>query len=156
MAKVTCPACSGAGAVGNLVSGGKVQCPVCGGNGTVSTSGLGDLTFDYIFNPPQLTANQLGVPSIVNIADDYDFLVTEVKVNSTGLFSVTITDQLRNTNLSSAPVNGENYAGTAQLPRVLFSPWKLLRTATVVASFNDRSGANNTIQLALGGYKLSG
>lgn len=156
MAKVTCPACSGAGQVGNLVTGGKLQCPVCGGSGTVSTSGLGDLTFDYIFNPPQLTANQVGVTSLINIGNDYDFLVTEVKANSTGLFSVKITDQFRNTDLSSAAINGENYAGTAQLPRVLFSPWKLLRSSAVVATFNDRSGALNTIQLALGGYKLTG
>lgn len=156
MAKVTCPACSGAGAVGNIVTGGKLQCPVCAGNGVVSTSGLGDLYFEYLFNPPQLTANQQGVAAIVNIQNDADFEVHYIKSNSTGLYSVQLTDQFRNTTLSSAAINGENFTGTGQLPVVLRKPWKLLKTSVVVATFNDRSGALNTIQLTLGGYKLTG
>jgi hypothetical protein len=156
MASITCPACSGAGQVKNVVTGNSLTCPLCNGQGSISSSGLGDLVFDYIFNPAQLTANQQGVQAIVNIANDYDFLCTEIKYNSTGLFSVQLQDNLRNTVLSSAAINGENFGGTAQLPRVLFRPWKLLRTSSIVATFNDRSGANNTIQLALGGYKLSG
>lgn len=156
MSAIVCPTCAGAGSLNNKITAQSVTCPTCGGTGNVSSSGLGDLVFDYIFNPPQLTALEQGVQAIVNIANDFDFLVTEIKYNSTGIFSVQLQDQLRNTNLSSAAINGENFGGTAQLPRVLFRPWKLLRTSVVIATFNDRSNADNTIQLALGGYKLSG
>jgi hypothetical protein len=156
MGATTCPACTGAGKVQNLVTGKPVTCPLCNGTGQVSTTGIGDLVFDYVLAPAQLTADQAGVLAVVNISNDYDFEVTEIKASSTGLFSVTLTDQFRNTTISSANVNGENFAGTAQLPRVLFKPWKLLRTSTVQGSFTDRSGASNTIQLALGGYKISG
>jgi len=156
MATTTCPACTGAGKLQNTVTGKQVTCPLCNGSGTISSTGMGDLVFDYVFSPPQLTADQAGVAALVNISNDYDFEVTEIKASSTGLFSVQLTDQFRNTVISTAPINGENFAGTAQLPRVLFKPWRLLRTSTVQASFTDRSGADNTIQLALGGYKLSG
>lgn len=156
MAKVTCPACSGAGAVANVITKKNIQCPICGGNGLVDTSGLGDLYFEYIFNPAALLANQQGVQSIVNIQNDADFEVHYIKSNSTGLFSVTLFDQLRNRQLSSAAINGENGTGTGQLPLVLRKPWILLRTSVVVATFNDRSGAGNTIQLTLGGYKQFG
>jgi hypothetical protein len=156
MAQTTCPACTGAGKLTNTVTGKPVNCPLCNGQGTISSTGMGDLVFDYVFSPPQLTANEQGITATVNISNDYDFEVTEIKASSTGLFSVQLQDQFRNTIISSAPINGENFSGTAQLPRVLFKPWKLLRTSTVLATFNDRSGADNTIQLSLGGYKISG
>ncbi|MGH8134587.1 MAG: hypothetical protein ACRETP_15425, partial [Steroidobacteraceae bacterium] len=133
-----------------------VTCPLCNGQGSVSSSGMGDLVFDYLFPTVTLLANQQGAVATLNIANDYDFEVTEIKSSSTGLFSVQLSDQFRNTTISNLAINGENFSGTAQLPRVLFKPWKLLRTSSVQATFNDRSGAGNTIQLALGGYKLSG
>lgn len=154
MSAITCPACSGAGQVKNVVTGGNISCPLCNGTGQVSSNGLGDQYFDYVFNPPQLTADEQGVSALVNITNDADFECVYLKVNSTGLFSVQLFDQFRNKLMSSAPVNGENFAGSAQLPVVLPKPWKLLRTSVVQAVFNDRSGADNTIQLALGGYKL--
>lgn len=156
MAQTTCPACTGAGQLQNTVTQRPVNCPLCNGQGTISSTGLGDLVFDYVFSPPQLTGDELGVVATVNISNDYDFEATEIKASSTGLFSVQLQDQFRNTILSTAAINGELFAGTAQLPRVLFKPWKLLRTSTVLATFNDRSGSDNTIQLSLGGYKISG
>jgi hypothetical protein len=52
-------------------------------------------------------------------------------------------------------INGELVAGTAQLPFILPKPYLLRRTSSLLGSFNDRSGAGNTIQFALGGYKLA-
>ena len=97
MATTTCPACTGAGKLQNTVTGKQVTCPLCNGSGTISSTGMGDLVFDYVFSPPQLTADQAGVAALVNISNDYDFEVTEIKASSTGLFSVQLTDQFRNT-----------------------------------------------------------
>lgn len=115
-----------------------------------------DLLYFYPLNPPQLTANQQGVVATVTVDNDADFLWDRLIVSSTGLFSVTLQDRFTSRPLMPVAINGENLAGTAQLPFWLPVPYKLLRTSTIQGLFNDRSGANNTIQFVLAGRKLSG
>jgi hypothetical protein len=114
-----------------------------------------DLIFWYPINPPALTALQQNVQANVVIDNDADFEWRWIIANSTGIFSVTLTDRYTARPLMPSAINGENIAGTAQLPFILPKPYLLRRTSTIQAAFNDRSNAGNTIQFCLVGYKLS-
>lgn len=153
MALQTCPTCSGAGAVSNLKTGQAQQCPACQGAGTVS-GGYDDQDFWYPILPPALTANQVGVVAVVAIDNDADFLCDRFVASSTGIYSVTLLDRFRSRPFSTAPINGENFAGTAQLPFWLPNPFTIRKNAVIQGTFNDRSGAGNTIQFCLVGRKL--
>jgi hypothetical protein len=153
MSLQTCPTCSGAGAVQNLKTGQAQQCPACQGAGTVS-GGYDDQDFWYQILPPALTALQTGVIATVIIDNDADFLCDRFEASSTGLFSVTLLDRFRSRPFSTAPVNGELIAGTAQLPLWLPNPFLIRKNAVIQGTFNDRSGAGNTIVFALVGRKL--
>jgi hypothetical protein len=117
--------------------------------------GVQDLIFWYPINPAALTALQAGVIATVTVDNDADFEWRWIIANSTGLFSVSLLDKFTSRPLMPSNINGENIAGTAQLPFILPKPYLLRRTSTVQASFTDRSGAGNTIQFCLVGYKLS-
>jgi hypothetical protein len=117
--------------------------------------GVQDLLYWYPILPPQLTALQQNVFASVAIQNDAEFEWRWIIGNSTGLFSVTFTDGYTTRPLSLSPINGENTMGSAKLPFIMPKPYVLHRTSTVNALFNDRSGAANTIQLCLVGYKLS-
>jgi hypothetical protein len=149
-----CPACGGRGMVANLATGNPVKCPVCQGTAQIS----GDLTdqlFHYVFNPPQLTANQQGVIATVTIDNDADFRIRWIVSSQTGLYSLEIKDLYAGGSpWMPTPINGENFAGTAQLPFVLPKPYPVYRGSSLQAKFNDRSGAPNTIQLDMIGYKI--
>jgi hypothetical protein len=150
----TCPTCSGAGAVQNIKTGQGQQCPACQGAGTVS-GGYDDQDFWYPIKPPALTANQTGVIATVTIDNDADFLCDRFIANSTGLFSVTLFDKFRSRPFSpNTSINGENIAGTAQLPMWLSNPFLIRKNAVIQGTFNDRSGAGNTIEFNLVGRKL--
>lgn len=123
---------------------------------TVAVPSLQDLPFWYPLAPAQLVASQQGVVATVTIDNDADFEWRWIVANATGLFSVSLLDKFTSRPLMSAPVNGENIAGTAQLPFILPKPYLLRRTSTMQGTFNDRSGAPNTIQFVLVGYKLAG
>lgn len=154
MALQTCPTCGGKGAVMNMANNQAQQCPGCQGAGTVS-GGYNDQDFWYPILPPALTANQVGVVASVTIDNDADFLCDRFIASSTGLFSVQLFDRFRGQRpFSTAAINGENIAGTAQLPMWLSNPFLIRKNATIQATFNDRSGAGNTIQFTLVGRKL--
>ena len=121
-----------------------------------SVPGMQDLPFWYPIAPPALTALQLGVAASVTIDNDADFEWRWIIANSTGTYSVTLTDRFTSRPLMSAAINSANIAGTAQLPFILPKPYLLRRTSTVAAVFNDLSGGGaNVIQFCLVGYKLA-
>jgi|ERR1700739_2619998 len=153
MTTTTCPSCGGRGAVSNALTGSPEKCPLCQGTTKISP-GLTDQLFWYSLNPAQLTSLQQGVLATVTIDNDADFEWRWIIASSTGLFSVTLQDNYAASPLMAGAINGENVAGTAQLPFVLPKPYPLYRTSTLKGSFNDRSGAPNTIQFLLVGYKL--
>jgi len=161
MAKTTCPTCGGRGAVANAKTGSPELCPNCQGQTTVSL-GTADLPFWYPFVTPAnalpvLLANGTGGAAVV-IDNDSDFLWDRIVASSTGLFNVFLTDKFSARPLmpsQAVPINGENIAGTAQLPFWLPKPYLIRRTSTVTALFTDRSGAGNTIQFCLVGYKVA-
>ncbi len=154
MSTQTCPTCSGKGAVMNAKTGSPEICPTCSGSGQISV-GFDDLIFWYPINPPQLAASAQAVQGSVQIDNDSDFEWRFIMASSTGLYSVTLTDRFTARPLMPSAINGELVAGTAQLPFILPKPYLVRRTSTILGSFNDRSAALNTIQFALGGYKLA-
>lgn len=152
MSNGTCQSCGGNGLVANRR--GQMQlCPNCGGSG-VKAPPVIRVPFDYAFPNAVLTANQQGLQDPLVFDYDADFEHIWTVANSTGLFSVTVTDKSANRQLSNAAINGENYAGTAALPFPLVEPYIWARSSTALATFNDRSGGGNTVQLVFRGYKL--
>lgn len=111
-----------------------------------------DLPFWYPINA-QLAGGATGVRNIVQVDNDSDFELRSIIANSTGAFSVLLTNNLIKRPLMPTPVNNENIAGTAQQPGFLPVPYRLKRTSIIQAEFTDRSGGANTIQLCLAGYK---
>jgi hypothetical protein len=125
-----------------------------------------DLPFWYPINVT-LTANQSGIAGNVTTDNDADFELRELLASSTGAFQVQLTDRytsrpLLPQNLTDNAgnqvfgVNSVNIFGTAQLPFILPIPYILLRQSTVAGLFKDLSGAGNTIQVILWGYKKFG
>lgn len=153
MAAKTCPACQGRGVIANPMQRGMQVCPLCGGSGVKQAQPF-RVPFWYVLPNAVLTANQAGLTITQSIDQDADFEWIWIMANSTGTWSVTLTDPSTGRQLSSAAVNGENFAGTAQLPAVLVEPYIWARSTVMKAVFNDRSGGGNTVQLVLGGYKL--
>lgn len=101
-----------------------------------------------------LTANQTGVRQVIQVDNDSDFEWRSVIATSTGLFSVLLANQKNNRRpYMPTPINGENIAGTAQQPGFLAIPKRLTRGSIIEGQFADRSGAGNTVQLCLVGYK---
>lgn len=146
-----CNSCNGKGVL--PTRGGMNQiCPNCGGSG--QKQGVLRVPFDYVFNTAALTGSQqgLGVPLTFDYDADFEHIWTVA--NSTGLYSVTIQDRSTNRTLSNNPVNGENFAGTAALPWPLVEPYVWARASTALATFNDRSGSTNSVQLVFRGFKL--
>lgn len=114
--------------------------------------------FSYPFNPPVLTANQVGAQAVVQLDKDFDFLLQAYTATSTGLYSVYLQDSSRGIPLMSglnSAVNGENIAGTASLPGWLAREMRLPKGTILTATFNDRSGAPNTIVFTLVGKKVA-
>lgn len=148
-----CPSCRGRGVLPTR-SGNQV-CPNCKGTGVIEQQPI-RVPFDLVLPNAVLTALQQGVPQQQQVDQDADFEWVFTVANSTGLFSVQLTDPSTGRTLNSAntPVNGENFAGTAQNPFPLVEPYVWPRSGVVKALFNDRSNAGNTIQLVLRGYKL--
>lgn len=176
MPQVPCPSCKDprtgqpTGVISNARTGSPELCPNC--QGTLVTSGTyQDLPFWYpisasgVASPTgsvTITLANGNVGGQVTIDNDSDFEVRRFIASSTGLFSVTLKDNKTNRPLTPSPVttagfiNGENFAGTAQLPFIIEKPFLILRTSTVSAGFTDRSGApGNVIQLCLWGYKIA-
>lgn len=160
-ANPNCPTCGGRGAVANAQTGSPEACPNCQ-NYLTGTAGL-DYRFQFFNNPAfpaplVLAANAVNVGATLAVQNDSDFVADRIIASSTGLYSVYLTDDFSGRPMmpsQNVPINGENIAGTAQLPYWLPKPWLIKRTSTVSALFNDRSGAQNTIQFLLAGYKVT-
>lgn len=100
-----------------------------------------------------LTANQQNARNTVTVENDGEFEWRAIEATSTGLFSVQLSNNFIKRPLMPTNVNGENFAGTSQNPAFLPIPYRLARTSIIEALVSDRSGAPNTVQLALVGYK---
>jgi hypothetical protein len=147
-----CPSCKGKGVLPNG-RGGYQPCPNCGGNGYIQLQPI-RVPYDLVLPNAVLAANQQGLSVSQQVDQDADFEWVFTVANSTGLYSVAILDPSTGRQLSTSAVNGENFAGSAQLPFPLVEPYVWARSSVVRATLNDRSGGGNTVQLVLRGYKL--
>jgi len=156
-----CTTCGGRGAVANAATGSPEPCPNC----ESYLSGTVGLPFWYLFsqNPANpaafaLTALQANVGASVQIDNDSDFLCDRIIGSRTGAYNAYLKDNFSARLLSpsqNVPIADVNFVGTAQLPYWLPKPWLIKRTSTVQGFFTDTSGAGNTIQLILAGYKVT-
>jgi hypothetical protein len=115
-----CPSCRGNGVL-SMRNGASQICPNCAGSG--QKQAVLRVPFDYVFPTASLTAMQQGLASTLVIQQDADFEHIFTVASSTGLYSVQLQDGSTNRVFSNAPVNGENYAGSAALPWPLVEPY---------------------------------
>jgi hypothetical protein len=149
--KQPCRTCGGRGAVTNAARQTQT-CPNCSGSGTQPQQ-VYRVVFDYVF--PSLTLAALASGnSVLQMQADADFEWVFVVASRTGPYTVQIQDGSTGRYLSNSPINDVNFAGTAQLPFPLVEPYLLARSSSIQAAITDTSGAGNTIQLVLRGYKL--
>jgi len=118
------------------------------------------IPFDYVVNAiVPANAGQPGGPAAfvvsLQVQQDSDFeWVFTVGTSTSPSGDVNVSDGATGRNLMNAPVNYANYFGTAQLPFPLVEPYIIARSTAVNFSFRDSSGAQNTVQLVLRGFKL--
>jgi hypothetical protein len=118
------------------------------------------IPFDYVVNAiVPANSGQAGGPApflvSLQIQQDADFeTVFLAGTRTSPLADVQMSDGATGRNFSNAPVNVDNFFGTAQLPFPLVEPYVFARSTSVNFSFRESSGAPNTIQLVLKGYKL--
>lgn len=118
------------------------------------------IPFDYVVNAVvAANAGQAGGPSanlqVLQIQQDADFeWIFTVGTSTSPSGDINVQDGATGRALMSAPVNYANFFGTAQLPFPLVEPYIIARSTAVNFTFRDASGATNTVQLVLRGYKL--
>ncbi len=112
------------------------------------------IPFDYVVNAV-VPLNSTGFPVSLQIQQDADFeIVFLVGTRTSPLADVAMSDGATGRSFSNNPVNVDNFFGTAQLPFPLVEPYIVARSTSLNFTFRDTSGAQNTIQLVLRGYKL--
>lgn len=112
------------------------------------------IPFDYVVNAV-VPLNSTGFQVSLQIQQDADFeIVFIVGTRTDARADVTMQDGATGRSFMNAPVNVDNFFGTAQLPFPLVEPYIIARSTSVNFTFRDTSGAQNTIQLVLRGYKL--
>lgn len=118
------------------------------------------IPFDYVINAiVAANAGQAGGPAaniqVLQIQQDADFeWIFTVGTSTSPSGDINMQDGATGRALMSAPVNFANFFGTAQLPFPLVEPYIIARSTAVNFTFRDASGAQNTVQLVLRGYKL--
>lgn len=147
----TCPTCQGRRFIGRPPQ--AQPCPTCDGTGQVQKQPI-RVPYDWVFPNAVLTALQVGISVSPQFDADADFEWIETVSTQTGIYSVQLKDTSTGRVLSNNPVNSLNFAGTAQLPKVLIEPYIIPKAAAMQAIFNDLSNAGNTVQLVLRGFKL--
>jgi hypothetical protein len=111
------------------------------------------IPFDYVVNGIVALNSSLSVS--LQIQQDADFEVVFLAGTRTSpLLTVAMSDGATGRSFSNAPVNVDNFFGTAQLPFPLVEPYVFARSTSVNFAFLDSSGAQNTVQVVLRGYKL--
>lgn len=148
-----CPSCGGKGTLPAPVRNVNQVCPNCGGSGTLQPPVI-RVPYDVVIPNVVLTALQAGVIGQQQLDQDADFEWVWTVSSQTGIYSVLPFDPSTGRQFATAAVNGENFAGTAQLPFPLVEPYIWARSSLVKMTFNDRSNSGNTIQMVLRGYKL--
>jgi hypothetical protein len=116
--------------------------------------------FDYVVNAiVPANAGQAGGPAalvvVLQVQQDADYeWIFIVGTSTSPSGDIAVQDGATGRNLTQFPVNFANFFGTAQLPFPLVEPYIIARSTSINFTFRDSSGAQNTVQLVLRGYKL--
>jgi len=109
--------------------------------------------FDYVIDSVVPLNGATAPPRQFDEDADFEWVMTVV-TRTSPLLTVEVIDGATGRVLMSNPVNIDNFAGTAQLPFPLVEPYVIARSSLLRFRFVDTSGAPNTVQLVLRGYKL--
>lgn len=159
----TCPACHGRRWMPNSKTGEPCECPICYGNG-VREPPYDRLPFWYVINVNNgvaLGANA-SIDGALQIEPRADFEAVAFVATSTGIFRTSLRDASGRTYQNdgariagaAALVDNANQWGTAQDPFYFLAPFILPMRTNLQHTFEDTSGAPNTIQAALAGFEL--
>jgi hypothetical protein len=116
------------------------------------------LEYTYIAKTTALAGSaQIEVP--LQVADDSDFICTEVSRVRTGTFKIKIHDSTEDREWMNDFVSDDNFFGLiganqSILPRQLPRPRRVSKNSTLRITLLDTSTAPNTIEVALHGFKL--
>jgi len=109
--------------------------------------------FDYVIDSVVPLNAATNVPRQFDEDADFEWVMT-VASRTDPRLTVEVIDGATGRVLMSNPVNIDNFAGTAALPWPLVEPYVIARSSLLRFRFVESSGAQNTVQLVLRGYKL--
>jgi hypothetical protein len=109
--------------------------------------------FDYVIDSVVPLNGTTTVPRQFDEDADFEWVMT-VATRTDPRMTVQLTDSATGRVLTSNPVNIDNFAGTAALPFPLVEPYVIARSSSMRFVFAETSGAQNTVQIVLRGYKL--
>lgn len=144
-----CPACNGHGTVN-----GATACPMCDGNGQVVSQPFRQ-PFAYVVNAIVAANGNLLATKQISSESDFEWVATVATYTSANL-TVQFTDG-SSTQFTDNPINIALFAGTAQLPFLVAlgsEPYVFGGGSVISMTFQDSSGAQNTVQLVMWGFKL--
>lgn len=114
--------------------------------------GYRDVSFDYVYNPAQLTANQIRQDQL-SVDNDADFCWRAIVVNNnTGAFAARFSDSDWYW-LSSARISNTNLQGDPASPYPWFPEVIIPAGGRIGIEVQDLSGNPNTIQMLFRGCK---
>lgn len=109
--------------------------------------------FDYVIDAVVPLNGTMTVIRQFDEDADFEWVMT-VATRTDPRMTVQVMDSATGRALVSNPVNIDNFAGTALLPFPLVEPYVIARSSSLRFVFVESSGAQNTVQIVLRGYKL--
>src|SRR5271168_5100240 len=139
----TCQYCRGTGRVQG--AGGPQTCAACDGSGREYDPGL---DFHYEMGPIALnypgTGNSGSITGFATNVLDSDFRARMISYVSTAPFTFLLKDSKNKRPFSNQQIHVSNFAGTAQLPFPLLTPYVFHRLAPILVDATDLGAATAT------------
>jgi hypothetical protein len=157
-----CTACQGQGWVKFHQNGNAQLCPFCEGAGQIQPTPA-RIPVWYVLGPVTINANATLNQSIeIDTTADFEWIWNVSSQTSSSLNIGMLDGSTGRQIIQPQPNISSNigvlpiglFAGTAQLPFPLVEPYIIARGSNVQFLLTDTSGSNNTLTLALVGYKL--
>jgi hypothetical protein len=157
-----CRTCNATGLIKAHHTAPPQTCPVCEGAGELQLTPA-RVPVWYILGPQAIGANATVQASIqIDTSADFEWVFTMATSTSSllnlslldGSTGRLITQPQATANLGIGNLPLPLFAGTAQLPFPLLEPYIVARGASLQFTLTDASGANNSLTLALMGFRL--
>ncbi len=147
MSNGSCQFCQGQGVV-TSPSGLYQRCPICDGTGKAAPV---EELFEYGLNFLAVGANGAFSGSATITGSDFEWQYAMAQ--STGPFTITVTDGGTSTPFSNIPVHQNVLFGNAQNPMALLRTHTFKKMGSIYVAGNDISGAVNNIYLGFLGVQ---